>query len=142
MKRLLKHIFKALVLIAIGGMIYTSIELLWRGRTHISMFFLGGVCFYLIGLLNEVATWEDPLALQCLCGSVLITVLELITGFYVNVYLGLNVWDYSNLPFNFEGQICLFFSICWYFLSLVAIIFDDYLRYFIFKEERPHYKIF
>ena len=141
MSKVMKSIFKALVLIVIGGITYTSIELLWRGRTHISMFFLGGVCFYLIGLLNEVATWEDPLALQCLCGSMLITVLEFITGSYVNCYLGLNVWDYSSLPFNFMGQICLFFSICWYFLSLVAIILDDYLRYFIFKEEKPQYKI-
>lgn len=142
MNKVMKSIFKALILIVIGGITYTSIELLWRGRTHISMFFLGGVCFYAIGLLNEVVSWEDPLCLQCLCGSVLVTVLEMLTGFYVNLYLGLNVWDYSNMPFNFMGQICLFFSLCWYFLSLVAIILDDYLRYFIFKEEKPQYKIF
>lgn len=141
MQKVFKSIFKALLLITIGGITYTSIELLWRGRTHISMFFLGGICFYLIGLLNEVMSWEDPLTLQCLCGSILVTVLELFTGFYVNEYLGLNVWDYSDMPFNFEGQICLFFSVCWYFLSLVAIVLDDYLRYFIFKEEKPHYKL-
>ena len=35
----------------------------------------------------------------------------------------------------------LFFNI-WFYLSLVAIILDDYLRYWMMGEEKPKYKIF
>ena len=61
--------------------------------------------------------------------------------FALYVWLELEVWDYSNLPFNFMGQICLPFSFAWTLLSGVAIVVDDYLRYLLFGEEKPHYKI-
>ena len=76
-----------------------------------------------------------------LIGAGIVTILELIVGIVVNVWLGLEVWDYSNLPFNFMGQICLPFSFAWTLLSGVAIVVDDYLRYWLFGEEKPHYKI-
>ncbi len=134
------HILKAAILAAIGGGIYILIELVWRGHTHISMFILGGICFVAIGLLNELFLWEFGFLWQAIMGAGIVTVLEFITGLIVNVWLCLNVWDYSNLPFNILGQICLPFSIAWVGLSAVAIVVDDYLRYWIFGEEKPHYK--
>ena len=74
-------------------------------------------------------------------GAVVVTVLEFITGLVVNVWLGLNVWDYSDMPLNILGQICLPFSIAWIALSAIAIVLDDYLRYWLFKEEKPRYKL-
>ena len=70
MKKLLLHI----VLAVIGGITYMCIEILWRGYTHWSMGVLGGVCFALIGLLDE---WQDhPLLwLQMLQGAMIVTVL-------------------------------------------------------------------
>ena len=135
----LKIITKYLFLGIIGSIIYMSLEILWRGYTHWTMGVLGGICFICLGLINEILSWETPLTLQMLIGSTIITVLEFITGCIVNLWLGWNVWDYSNLPFNFMGQICLYFSIAWIFLSLVAIVLDDYLRYWFFNEEKPHY---
>lgn len=72
--------------------------------------------------------------------SVIITVLELITGLIVNVWLRMDIWDYSNLPYNFKGQICLLYSFFWFLVSSVAIVMDDFLRYKLFDEEKPHYK--
>ena len=77
---------------------------------------------------------------QMLIGACIVTFMEFISGYIINIKLGWQVWDYSNLPFNIMGQICLPFSIIWFFISLVAIVVDDYLRYWLFKEERPHYK--
>ena len=133
-------ILKAAILAVIGGGIYAIIELAWRGHTHISMFILGGICFVAIGLINELFPWELGFLWQAIMGAGIVTVLEFITGLIVNVWLGLNVWDYSNLPLNILGQICLPFSIAWVGLSAVAIVVDDYLRYWIFGEEKPHYK--
>ena len=138
----LKIITKYLFLGVIGSIIYMSLEILWRDYTHWTMGVLGGICFICLGLINEILSWETPLTLQMLIGSTIITILEFITGCIVNLWLGWNVWDYSGLPLNLLGQICLPFSILWYFVSAIGIVVDDYIRYIYFDEERPRYKLF
>ena len=138
----LKIITKYLFLGIIGSIVYMSLEILWRGYTHWTMGVLGGICFICLGLINELLSWETPLVLQMFIGSIIITVLEFITGCIVNLWLGWNVWDYSNLPLNLLGQICLPFSILWYFVSAIGIVIDDYIRYIYFDEEYPRYKLF
>ena len=139
MKKILN---KYIILWIIGGIIYTMMETLFRGHTHWTMGVLGGICFICLGLINEILSWETPLALQMFIGSIIITILEFITGCIVNLWLGWNVWDYSNLPLNLLGQICLPFSILWYFISAIGIVIDDYIRYIYFDEEYPRYKLF
>lgn len=138
MKQFKKHIS----LFLIGSILYYNLELIYRGYSHVSMFILGGICFILIGLINEYLDWETPLWKQQAVATIIITVLELFFGMVLNVQLKLNIWDYSQLPFNLMGQICLQYSILWFFLSAFAIILDDYLRYWLFEEEKPHYKFF
>lgn len=138
---IIKMIFKHLILFCVYGIIYMGIEIAYRGYTDISMMVAGGLSGVAIGLLNEFFSWETPFWKQCIIGAILVTIIELITGYIVNIWLGMNVWDYSNLPCSFfHGQINLFFSIAWVFLSAVAIVLDDWLRYWLFKEEKPHYK--
>lgn len=115
-------------------------ELLWRGRTHWTMFIIGGVCFLLVGLINEVFTWDTPLIRQMALSTVLITLVELLAGLLINCNYA--IWDYRQMPLNIMGQICLPYTILWFFLSLPAIVVDDYLRYWIFGEEKPHYTLF
>ncbi|WP_373419509.1 putative ABC transporter permease [Sporanaerobacter sp. PP17-6a] len=105
------------------------------------MFILGGLCFVSVGLINEYYfKLKKSLLIQQSVSCLVITTLELIFGLILNVRLRLNVWDYSNLKFNLMGQICLEYSVLWFFLSLPAIIFYDYLRHWLFGEEKPHYK--
>ena len=133
---------KLLVLFLIGGAAYYGIEVAFRGHSYGSMFVLGGVCFVLCGLLNEWYAWDTPLWKQQLICAGMITALEFIFGVVLNLYLGLGLWDYSGMPFNLLGQICLPFTIAWFFLSLLAIGLDDYLRFRLFGEERPRYVFF
>ena len=134
-------LFKYVFLFFFGGISYLIIELLWRGHSHISMLVLGGLCFVTIGLINEKYTFDMPLITQMLIGTFVITVLEFAFGCILNLYLHLNVWDYSKMPLNISGQICLPYMILWFLLSPVAIIADDYLRYLFFGEEKPHYTL-
>ena len=120
-------ILKEFIIFIIFGLMYVTIELLYRGHTHYSMFIVGGICGVLIGLIND-NTPDMPLLPQCVLGTVIITVIELLTGLFLNVYLGLNVWDYSNQPFNFMGQICPQFCIIWCILSILVIRIDDWLK--------------
>ncbi len=137
----LKQCEKLAILFGIGGLLYVAVELAWRGHSHPSMFLLGGVCFIALGLLNEVLPWELGLLWQALIGAGIITALELVTGLVVNLWLGWGVWDYSRVPFNFLGQICLPFTLAWVILAAAGIVLDDWLRYWLFREERPHYKV-
>lgn len=137
---IVKNIIKYLILSIIGGFIYVLIELLYRGHSHWSMFAVSAVSFILIGLINEFIRWDMELWKQMLIGSGIVTILEFISGYILNIKLGWHIWNYSNVPFNILGQICLPFSIVWFFISLIAIVADDYLRYWLFDEEKPHYK--
>lgn len=137
-----KQNLKSFVLFLFYGILYYTIEILYRAKSHWSMLILGGICGVLIGILNEIIPWETPLWKQILIGETIVLTLEFITGCIVNIWLGWNIWDYSSLPFNILGQICLPFAILWIPLILVVIVLDDYLRYWWFGEEKPHYKLF
>lgn len=134
-----KKVIKILILASIGGLLYLGTELLWRGHSHWTMFLLGGICFVFIGAINEYIPWHMPLWQQAFIGAGIITGLEFLTGCIVNLGLGWNVWDYSGLPGNVLGQICLPYMLLWVLVTLVAIVLDDWLRYWMFREERPHY---
>ncbi|MDF2587497.1 MAG: putative rane protein [Anaerocolumna sp.] len=142
MLKLYNNTLKYILLFFVGGYSYVGVETLFRGYSHISMLIAGGICFILIGLLNESFPTKISLVSQMVISAVIITVVEFIVGMIVNVWLGLNVWDYSDLPYNFLGQICLLFTNIWFLLSLLAILMDDYLKYFLLGDEKPHYKIF
>ena len=142
MKKVVPKIVQFLSLLTIGGFIYVFIELAFRGRSHWTMFLLGGLCFYLIGLVSELYPWDMPLISQMFISSIIVTSLEFIFGVFLNIFLGLGIWDYSNLPYNLCGQICLIFSIAWFFLSALAIFIDDFIRWKLFGEEKPRYHIF
>lgn len=133
------EIIKDVILFLIGGAIYVLLEIMYRGYSHWSMYILGGICFLLIGYINKFLPWKTPVILQMTIGCGIITILEFVTGIIVNILLKWNVWDYSNLKYNFLGQISIASSICWFFISFIAIVLDDYLRYFLFHEKKPEY---
>lgn len=141
----MKKVFKPAILFMIGGTIYSLIEIIWRALrgstpTHWTMFILGGLCFLAVGAFNEYFSWETPFIIQTIIGTGIVLLLEFISGCVVNLWLGLGIWDYSDTPFNILGQVCLPFAFAWLFLVAFAIVFDDYLRYWLFKEEKPRYK--
>lgn len=110
-------IWKNCLLFYTGGATYLTLELLYRGRSHGSMFLAGGVCFLLIGHLNRVEP-KLPLPLRALVGAGIVTAVELGAGMAVN--RNYQVWDYRDQPLNFMGQICPVFSALWIPLSLLA----------------------
>ncbi|MCI9503743.1 MAG: hypothetical protein HFG76_17585 [Hungatella sp.] len=76
---------------------------------------------------------------QVVIGACVITALGFLTGCVVNLWLEWDVWDYSQLPGNVLGQVCPQYFILWLPVSLAGIILDDWLRFWLFGEERPHY---
>ena len=103
MKTKPRTILKHAVLALIGGCVYFLIELFWRGHSHWTMAVMGGVCFILIGDINEFIPWNMPLILQGGIGSVVITAMELFCGVVLNLWLKLDIWDYSTIAVQFSG---------------------------------------
>ena len=132
MMKIKNYLIKELILLILFGITYCGIEILYRGRTHISMLFVGGLCAVLIGMINEI-TPKMNIILQMFIGAVIVTIIEFFSGYIINIILGLNVWDYSNLMFNYKGQISLIFTVIWFFLSAPVIYLDDKLRKILFK---------
>ena len=109
-------LFNKIALFTLGGTAYVGVEHLWRGRSHASMFFAGGSCFLLLGMLRKRSL---KLPLRAAAGAGVITGVELVTGLLVNG--DHSVWDYRNLPLQYKGQICLPYSLLWAPLSLGAM---------------------
>ena len=111
-------IWKQCMLFYLGGCSYMGLELLWRGRTHGSMFVAGGACFLLIGQLNHVRP-RLVLPLRAIAGAGIVTMVELDIGLLCN--RNYEVWDYRDRAGNFLGQICPMFTFLWIPVSLLAL---------------------
>ena len=110
----------------IGAFLYSIIEIIYRGYTHWSMAILGGLC--LLIMYRHFTTHPDTsIFRKCLFGAFTITALEFVTGCIVNLWLGWNVWDYSDLYMNLFGQVCLMFSTAWYFITIPAVFLCRFL---------------
>ena len=115
---------KYFLLFGAGGLAYVGLELLWRGRSHGSMFLAGGSCFLLLGQLNRLRR-RLSLPVRAAAGAGVITAVELLAGLVFN--RGYTVWDYRRMPANFLGQVCLPFSLLWIPVSVVGMLLYDRL---------------
>ncbi len=80
-------------------------------------FLNGPVCpIYGFGMLIVVtALWglKGNLILLFLGSATLTTALEFVTGFVLEKFFHDKWWDYSDMPFNIKGYICLKFTVLW-----------------------------
>ena len=121
------------------GMIYLTIEGFWRGWTHIVMLPIGGFCGIAIGAINQHPWfYKSKVVWQALIGTVIVLVVELLSGLVVNVWLGMGIWDYTGQFGNIAGQICVQYGILWFFLIPFAIWMEDYLRWVFWQEGEPY----
>lgn len=100
----MKKISEYLFLWGIGGWIYYSLEIIFRGFSHWSMFVLGGICMMFFTYQGELVHWQDDFLRQVLRCSIFVTAMEFITGIIVNKWFALHVWDYSCMPFQLFGR--------------------------------------
>lgn len=115
------------IVFLIGGIGYGIMEILFRGYTHWSMLVTGGICFFIFYLINFSLETHN-LLIRCIFSTLIITTLEFIVGYIVNIVLKWNVWDYSHMPYNVKGQICLGFSGIWLILGIPMTVVSDKLR--------------
>lgn len=115
------------IVFSFGAFGYSLLEVIWRGYTHWTMAVTGGLCFLLI-YKTDFKLRKKSIFLKCLTGAITITALELVAGIIVNVTLKWNVWDYSSLPLNLFGQVCLIYSLMWFVLCIPLCPLCGFLR--------------
>ncbi len=132
---MLKTMKYYMLIFSIGAVGYCLIELLWRGFTHPSMGLAGGLSFCIISVIQKRLKPLNFLY-RCIAAGLSITVIEFIFGSIFNIWLNRNVWDYSLLPLNLLGQVCLIYTVLWCGLSAPMLILSDILREkFLFKHK-------
>ena len=119
-----------LFIFSIGSVTYSFIEILWRGYTHWTMGILGGICMFLIYVIN--VSCKANILLKAVISATVITLLEFVTGVIVNLIFKLNVWDYSPLRFNVLGQVSLLYSFLWFLLCIPCLFLCTILKHRIF----------
>lgn len=136
-----KYISEVLFIWALGGTIYYTIEMVTRGFSHWSMFVVGGLALCFCTFQGQAMKWTEPLWIQVIRSVVFVTSLEFITGIIVNKWLHLEVWDYSDQPFQVWGQICVPFMILFSGLIVIGILLGGTLTYWIYGERKPDFHI-
>ena len=130
-----------------GGSVYFLLEVVFktlRGEPEQiswTMLVLAVILTIPVERCGEQLPWEVPLWLQALACALLVTAVELAAGVILNIWLGLDIWDYSHLPFNLWGQICPQFAAVWWFLCLLFIPAFDWLRWSVEGGQRPKYRL-
>lgn len=139
MKKETTNLIKILIIWFLLGMAYFTLEGIWRipkgGYANICMLPIGGLCGLLVGSINQIPKFYNmKIIYQSLLGTLFVLIVEFVSGCVLNIYLGLGIWDYSNLPFNLLGQICLPFSLLWLLIMPLCIWLEDKIRYLFFEE--------
>lgn len=122
------------------GLIYLAIEFQVRAFqwqtlnpwVPFTMFLIGGSAAFVVGLYNEIKWIRDNVNMfwQSILSAITILAFEFVGGCIVNLWLGLDIWDYTHMAFNLLGQICLQYGIYWLLISPFAIWLDDQLRWY------------
>lgn len=139
-----KKVYKNVILFTVGFCLYITMEVLFRGYSFPLMGVCAGLVVVLLDKINDYISWDIDILVQSILGMLMVTIMELIIG---TIFLDTNLlpvmWDYSNLPLNFRGIICIPFMALWMILSFIAILVADSINYYVFNEEpAPYYKLF
>ena len=123
----MKQVKKYGLFFVIGAIGYAAVEIIWRGYTHWSMMIAGGCCFIMFSLVSSLLGGRSILLKASVC-ALGITAIELVFGLIFNVWLGMNVWDYSDMPFNLLGQICPSFTLLWVGIAIAFLPLSEVLN--------------
>ena len=136
----MKTIMKYILLCSFGGYTYVTLELLFRGRSDITMMYCASLCVLSMCVLNNVFGYDLDFIIQILFCMLSCTMVEWVFGVIFNK--DYSIWDYRNMPFHSpDAQICLPFTLLWGFISAIVIPLMDFIDWSLFgyKPETPPY---
>lgn len=135
-----KRISQLFSVMCLSGFVYTSMEVIYRGRTDLSMYVLAAIVGLEIFLLNNtIYTFDTDFLVQVLTGALLATAGEFLFGITLNK--DYHIWDYRKLPGNIMGQTCPQFTLIWIVVCAFALVFLDWVDWHWFHNDpKPYYR--
>lgn len=102
----------------------------WKEHCFINRGFLNGpICpIYGVGVSTVVwllSPYKKNLLLLYITSILLVTTLEWLTGFVMEKIFHNKWWDYSDLPLNLNGYVCLPFSLMW---GVACVLIVDFIH--------------
>ena len=127
----------------ISGLIYTMLELMWRGRTHWTMFLCAGLCgLVMANVNNNLLEFDTDFLKQVVVSALCCTGFEFLFGIMFN--RDFSIWDYRELwgTIHILGdQVNILFFGIWIIISVFSLPFLDWLQWKLGLAEKPYYKI-
>lgn len=118
----------------LGWSVEVTFQAVTKGKLVNRGFLNGPVCpiygFGMVILLYFLSPLTDNLILLFIGSVILTSILEFITGFLLEKMFDEKWWDYSEMPFNIKGYVCLSFSLMW---GLGSIFVMDIINPVILK---------
>lgn len=107
----------------------------WKEHRFVNRGFLNGpICpVYGIGVtlvVHFLSPYRSNLIILYITSTILVTELEWLTGFILERVFHNKWWDYSNMPLNLNGYVCLLFSLIW---GVACVLIVDFIHPVIHK---------
>ncbi|XCP86732.1 hypothetical protein ABXS75_08055 [Roseburia hominis] len=102
----------------------------WKTHHFVNRGFLNGpICpIYGIGVgivVMFLTPYKSNLILLYITSIILVTALEWLTGFILEKIFHNKWWDYSDMPLNLNGYVCLLFSLIW---GVACVLIVDFIH--------------
>lgn len=139
----LMHICIFFFIYAFLGWIVEVVFAVLKSGKFVNRGFLNGpVCpiygFGVVLILLILEPLKNNILVLFVCSVLLTSLLEFITGFVLEKVFHNKWWDYSTMPFNIKGYICLLFSIIWGLACVgIVLIIHPLIEMIVLKMTQP-----
>lgn len=102
--------------LSIFGWLWEGFLYLFKDDIYVNRGFMTGPwlpIYGIGGIMLELLfhKWRDRPFMTFVSSMILCTLLEYLAGWYLELTWGVKWWDYSDMPWNLHGRICLFSSL-------------------------------
>ena len=131
----------------LGFVVETIFGMLTKGviESRRSCFYGPFCCIYGLGaaiMIPGLKKFKRSNWTLFIAGAIEGSVIEYVVGWIGEVIFQIKWWDYSNMPFNIHGRICILFSVFWGLLALVLIrLINPYIEILIDKIPKKIFNI-
>ena len=131
----------------LGFVVETTFGMLTKGviESRRSCFYGPFCCIYGLGaaiMIPGLKKFKRSNWTLFIAGAIEGSVIEYVVGWIGEVIFQIKWWDYSNMPFNIHGRICILFSVFWGLLALVLIrLINPYIEILIDKIPKKIFKV-
>ena len=138
-----KKLIPYFVIFVTSGLIYITLELFWRGRTHWTMFLCAGLCgLVMANINNNWLEFDTDFRIQVFVSALMCSTSEFFFGIMFNG--DFSIWDYRGMWGTLHAlgdQVNIIFFGIWIIISVFGLPLLDWIQWKLEVAEEPYYRI-